>query len=128
MKRALLQACLLAGLAGTMSAQSGKQAILKSDVPFAFVSRDQTIPAGEYSIEIGEKWIRFTNAEGHPVQAIVPNSCQDSSTEPRLIFRQYGDRYFLWQLRTGTRELRFRLPRDERNLEPRQGVVTTEMR
>jgi hypothetical protein len=127
--RAASAACLLAGLAGTMGAQLGHPAVLRSEVPFAFVWRGHTLPAGQYSIEIGEKWVRFTDSNGYPVQAGVPNSRDASrTTQPRLEFCQSGDRYFLWQIRTGDYGIGFRIPRDERTLEPRQSVVTTALR
>ena len=122
MKKVVLMAvavsCLLVGMAVPASAQSGKPLILKGEVPFAFVSGDRTIQAGQYSVEIKQTQVRFIDANGRPVQVVVSNPQRDSDREeqPRLVFHQYGETYFLWQIWTRDHKIDFRTSRTEYNL------------
>jgi hypothetical protein len=122
MKKVMLLAlgvsCLLAGMAVPASAQFRQTMLLRSKVPFAFISGDRTIQAGEYSIEIDQRLVRFIDANGHPAQTIFSNPQQGSGSEwkPRLVFHKYGDAYFLWQIWTGEHKADFRMSRTEYNL------------
>ena len=138
MKKVVLMAvavsCLLVGMAVPASAQSGKPLILKGEVPFAFVSGDRTIQAGQYSVEIKQAQVRFIDANGHPVQVVVSNPQQESDSEeqPRLVFHQYGGTYFLWQIWTRDHKIDFRMSRTEYNLKASlnadEGTITLAMR
>jgi hypothetical protein len=122
MKRVMLLAvgasCLLAGMAVPANAQFRQTMMLRSKVPFAFISGDRTVQAGEYSIEIKQRLVRFIDANGHPAQTIFSNPQQASGSEekPRLVFHKYGDAYFLWQIWTGEHKADFRMSRTEYNL------------
>lgn len=138
MKKVVLLAvavsCLLVGMAVPARAQSGKPLILKGEVPFAFVSGDRTIQAGQYSVEIKQTQVRFIDANGHPVQVVVSNPQQESDSEeqPRLVFHQYGETYFLWQIWTRDHKIDFRTSRTEYNLRASlkadEGTITLAMR
>ena len=138
MKKALLMvvgvSCLLVGMAVPAGAQSGTAVKLKCEVPFAFVSGDRTMGAGQYSVEIKQAQVRFLDAQGHPVQVVVSNPQQDSSREeqPRLVFHQYGGTYFLWQIWTREHKVDFRMSRTEYNLKASlqagEGTITLAMR
>jgi hypothetical protein len=122
MKKAILLtlgvSCLLVGMAVPAGAQSGKPLMLKGEVPFAFVSGDRTIQAGQYSVEIRQAQVRFVDANGHPVQVVLTNPQQDNGRDeqPRLVFHQYGGTYFLWQIWTRDHEIDFRMSRTEYDL------------
>jgi hypothetical protein len=85
--------------AGAAFAQSGE---IRANVPFKFLVNNTTLPAGEYTLStIGgghevvlirgsEKTIMAANANG--VQAGKP------SDRTKLVFRCYGDRYFLSEI------------------------------
>lgn len=138
MKKVVLMAvavsCLLVGMAVPASAQSGKPMILRGEVPFAFVSGDRTIQAGQYSVEIKQAQVRFIDANGYPVQVVVSNPQQDSDgdVQPRLVFHQYGETYFLWQIWTRDHKIDFRTSRAEYNLKASmkadEGTITLAMR
>jgi len=131
MKKVMLVAvgvsCLLVGMAVPASAQSGTAMMLKGEVPFAFVSGERTIQAGRYSIEIRQTQVRFLDAQGHPIQVICSNPQQDSSRQeqPRLVFHQYGDTYFLWQIWTREHKIDFRPSRTEYKLKANRQDETT---
>ena len=129
MKKALLLtvgACLLAGMAVPVSAQSGR-VMVKGEVPFAFVSGDRTIQAGQYSIEIGQLRVRIFDANGHPVQTVLSIPRQENGNEqkPRLVFHKYGDTYFLRQVWTMDYKVDFRMSRTEYQL--KAGLQTDEV-
>jgi len=88
---------------------------LQAEIPFAFVVDGQTMPAGTYSIEIGP------GKDSAPVLAIqTERSSGDemrfkkvmtlaqpgdiAEGQPRLVFKQVGDMYFLEKVvpNTGT--------------------------
>lgn len=121
MKRAMLVTvgiCLLAVMDVPASAQSGSTIRLKGEVPFAFVSGERTLQAGQYSIEIRQSHVRFMDANGRPVQVILSNPQQESGRDekPRLVFHQYGETYFLSQIWTRDHKVDFRTSRAEYNL------------
>ena len=122
MKRAMLCAvCAAVGfvMAVPVSAQSAKPVVLKGEIPFAFVSGTRTLPAGEYTIEIGSNGIHFFDANQRPVQAMFSNPPErnDNEGQPRLVFRQYGDQHFLSQIITRGSSVDFPTSRTEHHLQ-----------
>jgi hypothetical protein len=109
--------CLLAGMSVPGSAQSSA-VMVKGEVPFAFVSADRTIEAGQYFLEIGQSRVRIRDANGTPVQVILSNPRQENGNEekPRLVFHKYGDTYILHQIWTIDYKVDFRTSRTEYNL------------
>jgi hypothetical protein len=88
---------------------------ITAHIPFDFQIGDKTLPAGDYSVKrLSSNSLLVQSADGDvSALAQAPRSVQNSndakpSTE-RLIFRQYGDQYFLaqvWMTRDNTgREL-----------------------
>ena len=134
MKKALLLTASVACFWSVpVRAQSDRPAGMTTEVPFAFVSGGKTLPAGRYSVETGQTWIRFTDARGHPVQTLLPNSREDSVTPaPRLVFQQYGGQFFLCQIRTASTQYGFKVARREHQreagLNTQSGIVTTALR
>ena len=126
--------CLLAGMVVPVSAQSGNQMRLKGEVPFAFVSADRTIQAGQYFIELGQTQVRLLDVNGNQVQSIFSNPRQDNDKleQPRLVFHRYGKTYFLWQIWTGDYKADLRTSRSEyqlkADLKADQSTVTLSVR
>jgi hypothetical protein len=137
MKKAMLLtvgvSCLLAGMAVPATAQLG-WAALKSDVPFAFVSGNRTLQAGQYFIEIGQARVRFLDASRHQVQGIFSNTqaCNLKAEQPRLVFHRYGETYFLSQIWSSAYKIDLPTSRTEYQLRASmkadQGTVTLAMR
>ena len=119
MRKALLvtSVCLLAGMAVPVSAQSGK-VTLRGEVPFAFVSADRTIEAGQYFLEIDQSHVWIRKTDGNSVQVVLSNPRQGNPNgeKPRLVFHKYGDTYFLHQVWNRDYKIEFRTSRAEYNL------------
>ena len=109
--------CLLAGIVVPVSAQSGR-VTLRGEVPFAFVSADRTIEAGQYFLEIGQSQVWIRNADSNSVQVVLSNPRQGTpkGEKPRLVFHKYGDTYFLHQIWTTDYKVEFRISHAEYNL------------
>ena len=110
--------CLWISAAMPARAQASRPAMLKGNVPFEFVAGDRTIPAGTYSIQLAERYMCVTDANGQRLDAVITNPRQSNrkDEQPRLVFRQYGDRYFLSQIWTRSHRLDLPMPRAEQNL------------
>jgi hypothetical protein len=87
--------------AGLVSAQ---EASLRATVPFSFVVGSKTLPAGEYRVSMGVSQ-GTTIIHGAGVAAVsltIPAVDQSGGAKTaRLVFRGYGDRYFLSQVWSG---------------------------
>jgi hypothetical protein len=94
-------------------AQSGSR--VTAHIPFAFQVGDKTLPAGDYSIKRLSQNALLVESEDGEASALAqaPRSIRNSpnaqpSTE-KLVFRQYGEQYFLaqvWMIKgAGGREL-----------------------
>jgi hypothetical protein len=125
--------CLFLGAAVPASAQISAVR-LKSDVPFAFVSGNSTIRAGQYSMEIRQGQVRFFDGNRHQVQGLLASTveCNSKSEQPRLVFHRYGETYFLSQIWSSDYKVDFRTSRTEYQLRASmkadQGTVTLAMR
>ncbi len=79
-------------------AQSGT--VLKANIPFDFSAANRTLPAGEYTVREGATvggtvMIRHRESKAAVAvlaQPIYPNK---ETGKAMLVFRRYGDRYFL---------------------------------
>lgn len=75
-------------------------------VPFDFAVGTQVLPAGEYSIQPAlsdrNDRILLRSHDGRTVTTVfaVPVKSQQASTETTLVFKRYGERYFLSQVWT----------------------------
>jgi hypothetical protein len=103
--------------AGFASAQSVS---LRANVPFSFVVGGKTLPAGEYRVSAGAS-AGATIIQGTGVAAVsltIPTMGQNPGFKSaRLVFRAYGDRYFLAQVwGDGKSGNEFPLTRSEREL------------
>jgi len=75
---------------------------LKADVPFNFIIRGATLPAGEYTIQgLGDGSaiaVRGPNPKANTIVLSQRCSSSDAAEQSKLVFHRYGDRYFLAQL------------------------------
>jgi hypothetical protein len=94
----LLAVLLLA--TGLASAQLDRQAV-KANIPFDFIAGSASMPAGEYRVtvvsDLGTLSViggsaDMTLVNSHAVQANA------AAATTKLIFRRYGDQYFLYRI------------------------------
>jgi len=109
---ATLLILLLVALTGLGNAQT-ITTMIRAQVPFDFIVNGKTMPAGECTI-IAENdgtrvlWV----ASGDERAYVLPTSTQsrDASTETNLVFRKYGDRYFLARINREGSSFGYKLP------------------
>ena len=101
--RIVITMCLLF-TASAMFAQTEIQRLMTVNIPFEFSVEDHYLPAGQYVVftVTPERSIRIASADGKPSAIVntVPNYAEAPSTNSRLVFRRYGDDYFLAQVWT----------------------------
>jgi hypothetical protein len=100
---------------------------LTANVPFDFIVGNQTLHAGQYTVDqgnIGGEVI--VKRMGHKDAAIAMTNAIQSvalQSEARLVFRRYGNTYFLTEVWVGGASGReFRKTRQERELAARRVV------
>jgi hypothetical protein len=111
---ALFSLLLVAGLFQTVSAQASVRLVV--NVPFEFAVGGERLPAGRY--EIGrlsansDKVLLIRSLEGGRQLAVVTHAADTVQTaeQAQLAFRQYGDRYFLSEIRTASARAARALP------------------
>lgn len=114
----------LFAIEGTTRASAQVVDTIVADVPFGFVVRDNTLPAGSYTIKRLDSQpgvMEIRDAEGERVLVFLTRSAQ-ASKEPKqseLIFDRIGDRYFLSEIFEHENRTGVDLPksRTERSLE-----------
>jgi len=94
---------------------------LKADVPFNFIIRGATLPAGEYTIQgLGDGpaiAVRGPNPKANTI--VLSQRCASINAVKRskLVFHRYGDRYFLAQLWVAGSDSGRQLPKSPREVE-----------
>ena len=70
---------------------------MKANIPFDFTVGNTKLPAGQYRISSPvDQVIRLQSADNASVATVVSlQSWQEPGTTNELVFRKYGDRYFL---------------------------------
>ena len=97
MKRIPAIALLTIAFLSTTTAVLGQDRIVKANIPFNFTVGSQRLPAGEYTVSSPESGVvQIQSADKHLV-AITPafNSGLASDGGSKLVFKRYGDQYFL---------------------------------
>jgi len=98
----ILTAGLLALVLAVGSAMAQSNVTLKADVPFEFVASKNTLPAGEYTVQFwaGSPTLAVANADRSAKAVVMTNAIEADrpAEQPKLVFRKYGDRYFLAQI------------------------------
>lgn len=118
MRSTTLATLAIAGLLAlvvSLPASAQIRATLKADIPFEFVAADKTLPAGEYTLQLGTPNPRVVEilSDNHSAQLFALASSADSGKTPdhtSLIFHKYGDRYFLAQIWTVGQRTGLQLP------------------
>lgn len=98
----LIVALALATAAVSANAQSRNEVM--ASVPFEFVVGDKTLPAGEYNVRaITRDALIIQGTENGKSAIRLSNETEKSkkSTHARLVFRCYGQKYFLAQVWNG---------------------------
>ena len=73
---------------------------VRATVPFQFSVGDKTLEAGQYLISsTQEKVITIRNVDNNGFALALSNAVEDFNVvEPKLVFHQYGEKYFLAQV------------------------------
>ena len=104
-KRAFVTATLfvLSIIVAAQVAQADEPMLV--NIPFAFVAGNVTLPAGEYRVQKLDGnstvvLIRCSDATASAMVVTHAAQAKELQTESKLIFNQYGNRYFLSQVWT----------------------------
>ena len=96
---AALVLSLSAAMSGPAAAQDRSVTV---NIPFAFSANDQMVPAGRYRISLqAPRYLSFVDTQSTKKQYLMlvqPTGEQNSKDRGRLIFRQYGDSNYLYQV------------------------------
>jgi hypothetical protein len=96
----ILAALILMVISAVGSANAQTSSINIS-IPFDFVVENQTLPAGEYNIQpaVGGR-IMLRSHDGATATTVLtlPVKSQQPSSETKLVFKRYGNQYFLAQV------------------------------
>jgi hypothetical protein len=94
---------------------------LKADVPFNFIIRGATLPAGEYTIQgLGNGpaiVVRGPNPKANTIVMSQPCASINAAEQSKLVFRRYGDRYFLAEVWVAGSDSGRQLPKSPREME-----------
>ncbi len=95
---------------------------LKAKIPFEFTVGKTMLPAGSYTVDSGVvRGCLQISAEDRSKSVFVNTFGGQTSNKPseaKLVFRRYGDQYFLWQVWNDGSDVAMQLPesRAEREL------------
>lgn len=96
--------------------------ISRAHIPFDFSARNQTVTAGDYVInrqdDKGLVWsLRSSDNRQSVILLVMNTESKRFSSNGKLIFRRYGDKYFLTAIETSEYKIGLPKSRAERNLE-----------
>ena len=96
--------CLLGGIGVKASAQIYSDETIIADIPYDFVVRDQTLPAGKYTFKVADDTnlnLLVLRSEGGKTAVFFQTLYVQANEPPRqteLVFDKVGDTYFLSQI------------------------------
>jgi hypothetical protein len=109
MKKQAIRSFTILSLLLLMSAvavRAQSQRTKVTNIPFSFIVGDKTLPAGEYTIEPNRRdydkvWL-VQSGDGHAsaLFSTIPTRSFETQENSKLVFRKYGDQYFLSQIWT----------------------------
>ena len=103
MKRTFsLLAALVLTFVGGAALAFGQDSVVKAHVPFAFTVSSSTLSAGDYTFtQISQNSWTIRNDDSHQAIAMVAsaNGINHDANPATLVFKEYGDSYFLSQVR-----------------------------
>ena len=109
MKNRTLTMLAVSGLVLLMAAPLPAQTIrLAANIPFEFVTGTRTLPAGHYVIDTAAAysvvlvWNESTREASTALTSSVSEPFVLTTPEAKLIFRRYGNQYFLARIWNGT--------------------------
>jgi hypothetical protein len=127
-----LVAVTLMLLSGMAFAQLNSDSRVVAQVPFKFMIANKTIPAGQCEVRVAtmdRKTLQISNA-GSGVSLFSPSYQTESkqgAAQYALVFKQYGDRYFLSGIKLQGSKIAYRLPESKLEAELRaENVPSTE--
>lgn len=94
---------------------------VRTDIPFAFVVNGETVPAGQYTVELesGRSPLLVRGVNSAEGVWVLSNSTEslEASGKTKLLFHRYGNQYFLAQIWIGGERLGRELPESKRETE-----------
>ena len=130
MKRTMLVLALMLVSTGAALAQLGT-ARIKAQVPFDFVLRNKTVPAGEWTVQSvtksGVLLIQNADAKVSVLSAPQMDETKKPAGSCTLVFHRYNNRYFLSEIKIEGSKTAYRLPESKAEAELRaQNLTATE--
>lgn len=108
MKKHALMACTMLSLIITVAVTSvnaqSRSHFMKVTIPFDFAIRDKNLPSGEYIVRRASsakpEALLIRGVDGGSDVYVLTNNVRamTGQSESKLVFRQYGDQYFLSQI------------------------------
>jgi hypothetical protein len=93
------------GAAMAARAQIDSDVTIEANIPYAFVVRDTTLPAGRYTIKVADEFtdlnvLEIRSHDGHMAVLFDTESKQANRapSKSELLFDKIGDKYFLSQV------------------------------
>lgn len=132
MKRASwILAMTVTVISGAGMAQTAGGSRMVTQVPFEFVVGNKIVPAGEWSVQSAsiagqELMIRNYNAKIGMYSTISQNEMKERAASSALVFKRYGDQYFLSEIRLKGSTKTYRLPESKAEAELRAQKVFSE--
>ena len=89
--------------AGTAYAQDS-QTVIRGDIPFNFIVADKTLPEGTYTVKVVSPTLtKIQDIEKRNVVVFQTIGLENGKqVKPMLVFRRYGDQYYLAQIWNGS--------------------------
>jgi hypothetical protein len=127
MKKQVYTMIAMIFLVGSLAVAAQAQTIgakLIADIPFEFSAGNQKLPAGKYVVSVinpssDQTVLRIRSIDGHNGTVLLMHPVEGNvQDDARLLFRRYGDRYFLAQVWSSANSIGMEAPafRAERNL------------
>ena len=116
MKRMTALAFLAATLISMTAARAPAQAgMVEAKVPFDFIVQNQTMPAGAYRISyVADGAILIRSLDGRFAVGTITYGAEGLPPgEGRLVFKQYGNRYFLHEVLCSDVDMNLALPKSK---------------
>lgn len=105
MKQQVLRFLGVLGLLLVAGSAFAQNIIVRADVPFSFNVNKDTLPAGQYEIRTispsGSHVLLINNREAKTGETFLTHAVSASQAQAgkgKLVFKRYGDRYFLSQI------------------------------
>ena len=101
---ALTMLSLIVALAVTSAKAQSRSHFMRINIPFEFIIRGETLPPGAYTVKRASsdkpETLLLSSADGGSRMFIVTRTvrARTDQNESKLVFHQYGDRYFLSQV------------------------------